>query len=547
MVDSLQDAVNDYFQTSADQSGQQANPLQSCFSDEVGGPYHNQDIFKCKPVTGLNQLQITDSKQKNETAKDNLKNQAAHQPETHAKPGNANKLPDLIKQAHQNGFTIKIVNGRYEYHHQVNGVDQIAFTTDGTKEGADKELHALVEKREAELTAKYGVQFSKAGDKTTVNDVAGDSHPAECRDPSLNELEALDAALSKNAFAPDGKKGPAFPKIYFLKPGEVQGFDALFEQDPSGQPAIFVCPAMLDLPTFQNDQLTKLTMEQRFSHELNHWARSWQDNPTNSAANIKPESAQTQDTSQGKPTPDTSVSAPPKQTDPTPEATPIDSPTPNGQSAPPADKATDPKDPKDQPDEEDQTATEKARYERLGWKEITSTHGDKEWVMQGTDNHLYACGESADGIRFWVRVDEQGVPIDKNGKRVIDPDSKDIEAAETAVIAKGVVYTDAGMFSTMKVKPINGYFPTPEEELSETEGFFHSKEGRKALAHDHWTLYQETKQLDQERINQVNGVGPDGKPLFIRNPDGIIVPNDEQHRAEVAAFEQKAKAQTTHH
>jgi hypothetical protein len=374
------------------------------------------------------------------------------------------------------------------------------------------------------------VQFSKAGDKTTVNNPVDESKSeATCREPSLKELDALESALAANKYSPEGKQGPAFPKIYFLKEGQVKGFDAVFQKDDAGQPAIFVYPSMIDLETMQNPYDTSISMQQRFDHELNHWAALWQDFPNNGklADHAVPSTSVA--------TTDSSASSPPKESLQNKPTRPAE----HGSDFPAeADKSVNGSDQKPDPNQDsDATPAEKARYERLGWKEITTVDGNKEWVVTGSDKHLYTCIEQSDGKNVWVMVDEQGVPIDKNGKRIIDPHEKDDSKAIKEINKNGTVLSPFGMWSLMKPRPMTFYFTSPEEEVSEAEGFYHTKNGRHLMAKNNPELYQESKALDQERINQVNGVGVDGQPLFIRNPDGKIVPNDAEHRAEVAAFE----------
>ena len=515
--------------------GQSSSDLFSnCFKDDLAGPYSYTNIFKAKPVDWLNKLEVV-SPPPASNEKDVPKKGDQHKPTDKAHTDQQ----ALIKEAHQNGFTIKVVNGKYEYHHRVNGVDEIAFTTDGSQAEAEKQLHLLVEKKEAELTAKYGVQFSQAGDKTTVqNPVDESKSEATCREPSLKELEALEAALSANKYSPDGKQGPAFPKIYFLAEGKVKGFDASFTKDDTGQPAIFVYPTMLALPTMDDPYGTSLSMQQRFNHELNHWAALWQDFPTNGrvADHAVPSTSAT--------AVDSTASLPPEDSLIEKPATTPDKIS--GSSGDGSDKSANGSDQKPRPDQDpDATPAEKARYERLGWKEITTVDGEKVWVVKGTDGHLYGCVEKADGKNVWVMVDEQGVPIDKNGKRIVDPHEKDESVVAKAIDKNGTVLTPYGVWCLMKPQPMTLYFTNPEEELSEAEGYYHSKNGRHLMVKNNPELYQESKALDQERINQVNGVGPDGQPLFIRSPDGKIVPNDAEHRAEVTAFEQAAQGKTS--
>jgi len=261
---------------------------------------------------------------------------------------------------------------------------------------------------------------------------------------------------------------------------------------------MYVMPTVADLKRATNEGASPkdCTMESEFNHELNHWAHDWEDRFK--AAEHRPGAVHRL------------VSEVLKK---------VSNSTDN--NAEPTD-------------------TEKARYDRLGWKELDTAYGDKEWVIQGKDQHYYTCVESEDGQDVWVRVDKQGVPVDPKGKRIPGL-TNDGDATRRAIMKSGVVLDDKEMKRVMNVKPLTDYYTTPEEELSESESYFHSQASRRFLAKDDWPLYLESKQLDQERINEANGVGQGGQPLYIRSPDGKIVPNDDAHRAEVVSFESEVR------
>jgi hypothetical protein len=535
MTDQAPLAQSDHTSDAHPSAAKSGDALRTCYSDVTGGPYQYRDAFKagCSDPK-LPVVELTgDNKTKLQVASPNAETQGQTVKEAKDKPhGPAKHIETkderLKEQAHKNGLTIRIVNGRYEYHELVNGKDQVAFTTDGTEDDANKQLHELVEKREAELTAKYGVQFAKKGETASFKDIVGYPKTDECREPTLKELEGLDAALSKNQYTPDGKPGPKFPKVYFLKDNVMPGFYAAFSYE---QNAMFVMPGMAELSratdkgTTANDE----TMEGELSHELNHWARGWEN--TQKAAAQKQQSDTGRNGSQPNATGDS-----PTATQPGTPGAPVD------QNSNPQSKDA-PKPPAPPPSNSaetdiETTETEKARYERLGWKELKNPSGDTEWAVEGKDHHFYVCAEGANGERVWIRVNSEGVPVDAKGNLIVKAED-DPKTIEKNILKSGVLLSDLEMRPLMKIWPITPYFTTPEEELSESESFFHTKGNRGFLARYDWALYLESKNLDQERINEANGVGPNGEPLYIRSPDGKIVPNDEAHRAEVEKFEEQ--------
>jgi hypothetical protein len=56
--------------------------------------------------------------------------------------------------------------------------------------------------------------------------------------------------------------------------------------------------------------------------------------------------------------------------------------------------------------------------------------------------------------------------------------------------------------------------------------------------------YAVAKDLDQYQINAAFGTQPDGQPKFIRNPDGIVVENNDNNRRVVDEFEKKLRDTT---
>jgi hypothetical protein len=473
--------------------------LRACYIDSLAGPHPHKTVLDVKPDNlGLNKLELT-----NAYFQDQVSQNTDSRPQTNPSDKQATqdkpkaehvetKKEHMWKVASENGLHVKFAHGKYEFYRSVNGHEELAFTWDGANaDDLDKNISEIVRKREAELTAKYGVRFSHKGEKVSSPEFEGE---AVCREPTLKELDGLEQALAKNQYTPDGKTGPTFPKIYFLADNKRPEDAAFYAKDGNGEPSVFVMPQVKNIGAATNKDVPpgQQSIENLFGHELNHWARGWQNNP-------KAES--------------------------------------NEQPLAKEDSDLDPHSP--------YTQSEIERYKRLGWKQITTETGEKIWAIEGKDHHLYApVFQSAGGDSLWVRVDEQGTPIDRNGKKLTKPDEQfeDIETYQKELAKRGAILLDERqIIPLMTVKPLSLYFIYPEEELSEGEAYFHSKEKRAVLAGHSWALYQECKQLDQERINQANGVGPNGEPLYIRSPEGRIVPNDEQHRDEVRRFEEAAR------
>ncbi len=185
------------------------------------------------------------------------------------------------------------------------------------------------------------------------------------------------------------------------------------------------------------------------------------------------------------------------------------------------------------------TPEELARYKRMGWSEIPLANGDKIWAIQGKHGEYYALAATVEGVA-WIRVNEHGEPLHSDGTPVKQSEFGNSEDVDK-MLKNGSLLLDDDIVKRAKVRPPTNYMPNPEDVLCEAESLFHDGDKRAWLLRLSPKIYEEAKAVDQQRINRENGTAPDGQPLYIRSPNGEIVPNTEENRAIVAKFEADAR------
>lgn len=151
------------------------------------------------------------------------------------------------------------------------------------------------------------------------------------------------------------------------------------------------------------------------------------------------------------------------------------------------------------------------------------------WLLVTKDGRYFKSipNEGGVGSSGWARTDKDGNPLDANGNPSVNPQTiTNEEAADLAL-----------------VKPATGYFPNPAEAGAEaTAKFRGGDDSRAELLVTNPELYEVIKKLDQLDINKTYGLDESGQPKFIRNADGLIVPNTPENRAEVKQFEDSGLA-----
>jgi len=146
------------------------------------------------------------------------------------------------------------------------------------------------------------------------------------------------------------------------------------------------------------------------------------------------------------------------------------------------------------------------------------------WLLVTKDGRYFKSipNEGGVGSSGWARTDKDGNPLDADGNPSANPQIiTNEEAADIAL-----------------VKPATGYFPNPAEAGAEaTAKFRGGEETRAELLACNPDLYEVIKKLDQLDINKTYGLDESGQPKFIRNADGLIVPNTPENLAQVQQFE----------
>ena len=155
----------------------------------------------------------------------------------------------------------------------------------------------------------------------------------------------------------------------------------------------------------------------------------------------------------------------------------------------------------------------------MGWVKA----GD-DWVLKGKeDTYWQNVGEDV-----WVRTDSEGNAVDADGNRI--EGRQDTDSAQTA--------TSAEVRDMALVKPYSDYAENPAEMgASMLTPFRYNSEMRADLYQVSPETYAIAKNLDQYQINLAYGTQENGEAKYIRNPDGIVVPNTADNQELVAAYE----------
>lgn len=162
-------------------------------------------------------------------------------------------------------------------------------------------------------------------------------------------------------------------------------------------------------------------------------------------------------------------------------------------------------------------------FEALGWEKGE----DGRWSIRTESGELYREYEDREG-HPWVRVNDEGKPIDGNGEVVED-------------IADAEQYRRDDLMKMLDVIPATDYFDYPYEELAEgLVEFRSSAQRRQELMRTNPELYEIIKQIDEDEIDTVYPP-VNGESQFIRLPNGDLVPSTEENEAIVMEFEGESK------
>lgn len=176
---------------------------------------------------------------------------------------------------------------------KVNGQEvTLGQPFENTKEGlaaADAHLKNLEEQKKADLTKRYGVQFSIEGEdvekqvlKLNPDQTFERGEMVKARAPSLSELYGVEATLANAQPSHTANDGTAV-KFYFLKDKYVKRDDDstkanFVKTDKDGKPAVYVWPRATDgMPLTEKDLkvqpdsiVEEYSVQSLLTHELGH-------------------------------------------------------------------------------------------------------------------------------------------------------------------------------------------------------------------------------------------------------------------------------------
>jgi hypothetical protein len=178
------------------------------------------------------------------------------------------------------------------------------------------------------------------------------------------------------------------------------------------------------------------------------------------------------------------------------------------------------------------TPKEKEKWARkLGWLpyEDPNTHETK-WLFTGKKDELYRRDQDHCKDAFsWCACGKHGGLENERGSGVSRvKDAKQFTLDQVRDLAA--------------VKPSTRYFVNPLEMFAEGGMKYRINEKRRQeLLEDSPRLYDAVKEHDQQELNARYGKEPSGEPKYIRSPNGILVKNTAEARAEIQTFEEKIK------
>lgn len=178
------------------------------------------------------------------------------------------------------------------------------------------------------------------------------------------------------------------------------------------------------------------------------------------------------------------------------------------------------------------TPKEKEKWARkLGWLpyEDPNTHETK-WLFTGKKDELYRRDQDHCKDAFnWCACGKHGGLENEQGSGVSRvKDAKHFTLDQVRDLAA--------------VKPSTRYFVNPLEMFAEGGMKYRINEKRRQeLLEDSPRLYDAVKEHDQQELNTRYGKEPSGEPKYIRSPNGILVKNTAEARAEIQTFEEKIR------
>lgn len=170
---------------------------------------------------------------------------------------------------------------------------------------------------------------------------------------------------------------------------------------------------------------------------------------------------------------------------------------------------------------------------KVGWSVASQFNNNNNtlyryWMLNGAspDEHYIhaqtACGAPA----RWYRADKNGTRLGLNGNPV-SPGEEGLPPISGNELRL-----------RLAVKPATHYFTSPVEEFAESlAAFRYGANSRRELRQSSPTLYDATRQLDEQEILKMYGKGNDGRPRYVRLPDGTLAHRTPAAEREVEQFE----------
>jgi len=156
--------------------------------------------------------------------------------------------------------------------------------------------------------------------------------------------------------------------------------------------------------------------------------------------------------------------------------------------------------------------------DKIGWqpKAAITLHPnmkDEEWLFRSRNGNMYSHSEQGTPAKsVWTGFDRA---------QKLQPELTNAQLRQEAV-----------------VPPISNYFPNPTEMITEGTTYYRfSPQTRLELMRKSPNLYQVVQDLDRLEIQHAHGLNASGAPLFIRNPEGLLVENTFANRLIVKSFE----------
>lgn len=146
----------------------------------------------------------------------------------------------------QYGVKLSYRDGQIEYHLNVNGQDKVLFKTSATDQGlmtADSKLQQLINEKQRQLSNVFHVSFSRDNQRVIYKNDADKTTEVGTRQPRLDELYGIEAALNKSCPSNFVNNQGEGIKFNFLKnPTNDMSNGAFVAYDQYNTNAVYILP-----------------------------------------------------------------------------------------------------------------------------------------------------------------------------------------------------------------------------------------------------------------------------------------------------------------